>query len=314
MKNLKYFIIPLMICGLIVTGCGKNTQNGDKTTKKAQVEMKVEEKDSLLYINGNKIDIYKIVKPYIDSTFTDLEYINKDKFYSEMLSDYEYNVIDDILVVTLYGSSKWKYQFFVDSTGNLIKTIDELLSLNMEQYSFVGISNKTLEYKVYYTTLNYVESQRDSDYCNKLVSKQLDDELYHIDTLTYLGNRVFKYTNNVKSVSFKDDDESYEPCGISTYGSGILSRILINKYPNAIFVNNSYDYIAALSNGELLLLNYNGDILKNFGNNYDLQRLWAKLENDDNNEPIIEISGYNYSTNESIVIRYNVNSDSILTD
>lgn len=242
-------VLSLAVIGFAAYLVYDKVINKDKTeikptpTPSDESKINVEVKDNMLYVNGNKVDLYSV------SSIKN-NYENENEFYcsnvvgkSAQLSTYP---MKDIVLVK-FTPCNYEYQYvenyFVDASGKVLKTIngknaDIELSINDTVFGVEKIDGN----QIYLSTTVDRAKYYGGVVCNKIKENKGNEIVEYTDKITYENgefkldkavetktyNEYFENGNNIDSCSVKSNNIE----GIDNYKIAyidVLNRLKLVK-------------------------------------------------------------------------------------
>ena len=240
MDKLKAFVVILIILGIVggtvwyvydqVNKFNKDYDNRmadrydipngqDKTDDKKDEEgIKVEEKDNILYVNGNKVDFYS------KSNIRD-KYDNENAFYCSNgvekridVKNYEtYNMKDVVLVKLTPCNYDYQYveNYFVDSNGKVLRSVngenaDIELSINDALFDVKKIEDN----QIYLSTTVDRAKYYNSRVCDKIKEDKGNEIVEYTDKITYENGefRLDKAVETTTYIKYYENGKNGVPC------------------------------------------------------------------------------------------------------
>ncbi len=222
MKKIKYLMVPLFVFLFILTGCGEKKEENVNNTQKEQVkeEIRVEEKDGMLYVNGNKVDFYSAFENknfyvkeedfYICNNVANGYLAADGNIYNGDLYDMQYVILDDLVYVTISPCYYMTYtNYFIDREGKIVKSLGgSKVSADINLSGDILYSNKIKATKVegnsiYFTTYDPVELYLEY-YCSNISGTSKENEIYeYVDKITYV-NGEFNLEKAIETKTYKE--------------------------------------------------------------------------------------------------------------
>ena len=174
------------------------------------------------YVNGQKIDFYSEIKKIRNNYPSEKEFyeyegsksflpVEYDGVKTELLMsvDYNYEVIDDVLFVSVISTynSEDKFEFFINKEGKIIKMIgnrDEDIILSGEYNLLDKVDGNEMYFTVF--TDYMLQYSKDIPYCDKKDKNELDDIATITDKVTY-SNGEFVVDKKIETTTYKEIGE-----------------------------------------------------------------------------------------------------------
>ena len=202
MKKLKYFIIPLMLCVLMITGCGKKQAKVEKNTS-----FKVDLTNLTLTINNSSNEIKKYT---VDDYDEFLDQFNHGKLPEIYLTEF---LFDGVSIVKTYDLDD-----FIESGNDVkVKNLElEILNINTsgdvelsgEFTGMVAVNSNELDNNLN-IILNGVKIDTDSKKAPAMYvyNKDITYSDYKVTIKTTTGSKNYLEGGKLKKVSLLGSDE-----------------------------------------------------------------------------------------------------------
>ena len=223
---------------------------------------KIEIKNNIFYINGNKVDLYN------KSDYKN-QYGNESNFYNATEYDenrqYDYKVINDVVFVKTYFSYfsyfyKEAEYYFIDGKGNIVKKIngnnaDIVLSVNDNNLEVMidHIDGNTIYLDVYKNPM-LIELTHGAMCSLRYNAEKMKDVYYYIDKITYIGDDNFNVEQKIETKMYDEYILEISPF-IECY------PYTLKSYKYGYKVQGIDNYYADIENGVLKLVDGNGNLI-----------------------------------------------------
>ena len=212
MKNANSNKIVIIIIGILVLGLGgyfvydnvikgnsqKNDNVENENSKDDTAKMDVTMKDNIVYVNGNKVDMYTL---FNKRNSYRINYNNETEFYAHRDggtdATLEYEIIDDIVFIDYSPANTLGMELmFADKNGKINYDASEKAGFGGIQFYNVEGKDIILEHGRY--------SLLESTVCDKVALGLGNEIAITYDKIRYLGNNEFDIEKKYKELTYNE--------------------------------------------------------------------------------------------------------------